>query len=175
MVGYISFQKLAIAPINNLEPVFGRGESIDLNGVNLHLFLVKNPAGFDLVLTHILKTSDSQDINLGVAINDNIADGKDVSWLWDVSLEEFLKQQNIANVYTAGKRANDMLLRFEYAGLKDANLENSSYDLTDLVKTISESDKSKPFIVMCTYTALLDFRSKLSKKVKLSKISDAGN
>jgi len=147
LVGGISFSEA----INSCPPAFGRGELIS----NKQLFLIKNPVGFDLTLD--LLASTKEPINLAILINDNIADGRDVSWLWDSRIEK-LADLNLENIYLGGTRAEDMNLRIKYAAhklmskvklIKNENMLASALDLVPNVK------------VLVTYTALLSFRRKL--------------
>jgi UDP-N-acetylmuramyl tripeptide synthase len=146
--------------------VFGRGEIIEIQNTKIKIILVKNPASFDQVLDQI---SESEQIkNLAFLINDNIADGRDVSWLWDINFENYLPKIKLGKVLTGGKRGMDMLLRLEYAGLK-VNLENNQDRLESL---LSEILQKPTFTVLCTYTAMTELRQLLSTKVTLKKIND---
>jgi UDP-N-acetylmuramyl tripeptide synthase len=86
---------------------FGRGEVIDVDGQPLELVLVKNPAGFTVALSHLRL----EPVATMIAINDDYADGQDVSWLYDVSFAS-LREQGVA--MTSGVRAYDMALRLDY-------------------------------------------------------------
>ncbi len=170
-----SYDKLgqsAIEAIATLEPVFGRGETIHLANSTVILFLVKNPAGFNQVLTLLAQENQSRPINLVILINDKIADGQDVSWLWDIHLENFLAQQTIQNLKTGGLRGLDMLLRLQHAG---ASVKPEDY-LDSFDKVISFCyQQTEPTYVLCTYTALLEFRKEINRLVKLKPINTAGN
>src|SRR5699024_10684273 len=97
----------AASALAAVTPPFGRGEVIDIDGAPLELVLVKNPAGF----TVALGTYGSDPAATMIAINDNYADGRDVSWLYDVSFES-LRGTGVA--LTRGVRAWDMALRLQY-------------------------------------------------------------
>ena len=97
-------------------PPFGRGEVIDAGGYPLELVLVKNPAGF----TVALGTYHAEPVTTMVAINDDYADGQDVSWLYDVSFES-LRENGVA--LTSGVRAYDMALRLDYDDVAVAAVE----------------------------------------------------
>jgi lipid II isoglutaminyl synthase (glutamine-hydrolysing) len=141
----------AIASIASLEPAFGRGEVIMLkDGTKVTLQLVKNPGGF----THALGMLDIEDYGaIAVAINDNYADGRDVSWLWDVDFNRL--ENNKAPVLTGGVRGHDMAVRLKYDGVevKDVNT-----DLDDFVCAVNRVAKDKTAIIFCTYTAMLKIR-----------------
>src|SRR3546814_2782116 len=72
-----------VESLQNITPAFGRGEKLIVNGKPLELVLVKNPGGFRLGLTSF----DPEGYATMIAINDNYADGRDMSWLWDVEVE----------------------------------------------------------------------------------------
>ena len=149
--------------------VFGRGEIIEIKNTKIKIILVKNPASFDQVLDQI---SESEQIeNIAFLINDNIADGRDVSWLWDINFENYLPKIKLGKVLTGGTRGMDMLLRLEYAGLK-VNLENNQDSFDSL---LSKMQQSSNYTVLCTYTAMTELRELLAKKVPLKSISGEGN
>jgi UDP-N-acetylmuramyl tripeptide synthase len=99
--------RLATDALARVAPPFGRGEVIDVDGQPLELVLVKNPAGFTVALS----TYGDEPVTTMVAINDDYADGQDVSWLYDVSFES-LRGPGVA--MTSGVRAYDMALRLDY-------------------------------------------------------------
>lgn len=171
-VAYPIFGTQIVNPINTFKPAFGRGERIKYQNTEIVLFLIKNPAGFDQVLDLLESNYSQQKLNLAICINDNIADGKDVSWLWDVDIEQFVKRQKLENFYTSGTRGLDMLLRFEYAG-KSVTTENNFETNQDLLAKIEE--KTGEFVVLCTYTALMDFRKLLESKTELGSFDGVGN
>lgn len=93
------------------DAAFGRGEIIEKDGSQYKLLLVKNPAGMTLTL-NLLKHIKHP--NLVFILNDKIADGRDVSWIWDAQME-ILNEIKPANIIVSGQRAEDMLLRIKYA------------------------------------------------------------
>jgi len=169
---YDKFGTLSISALNTLTPVFGRGELISLGSATITLFLVKNPAGFDQVLTLLHQENQNQPINLVILINDKIADGQDVSWLWDIHLEEFLAKQPLKSLKTGGLRGLDMLLRCQHAGASV-----SPEDFLENWQTVIDfcQQQSELVYVLCTYTALLEFRKEIGRLVKLKDINSFGN
>jgi UDP-N-acetylmuramyl tripeptide synthase len=135
------------------------------------MFLVKNPAGFDEVLKLIKHDFEDQEINLCIAINDKIADGKDVSWLWDISLEDFVENQKIKELITSGSRGLDMLLRLQYSGL-DVSLNQYEPSYESLYHKFEKMNQN--IILLATYTAILDIREELAKNLDIPGISSAG-
>jgi len=96
-----------ISGLASINPAFGRGEKLTINGQPLELVLVKNPSGFRLGL----KSFPADNYATMIAINDNYADGRDMSWLWDVEFDS-LKSTGVGMV--RGIRAHDMALRLQY-------------------------------------------------------------
>jgi lipid II isoglutaminyl synthase (glutamine-hydrolysing) len=131
---------------------FGRGETYKLaNGAIVELVLVKNPASF----TQALASYGSKNSDLMIAINDKIADGRDVSWLWDVNLTP-LSAKKIA--ITTGSRAADMALRLSYEDIPVQTIE------PNLGRALSILSKQPgPKVVFSTYTAMLQLYGTLSK------------
>lgn len=144
--------KQLIDELSNVSLAFGRGEKYRLkNGAIIELVLVKNPASF----TQALASYGSQPASLMIAINDNIADGRDVSWLWDVNFSPLQGQKVFL---TSGKRAVDMALRLHYEEIKTLNVEPS---LTRSVKMLGAQNGRK--VIFSTYTAMLQLYKILSK------------
>jgi lipid II isoglutaminyl synthase (glutamine-hydrolysing) len=166
--------------INSLEtvpPVFGRGEKVLLpNGSEIIMFLVKNPAGMNQVFELIKTNFDSKEIGLNFLINDKIADGRDVSWLWDCNFEGLVENlNNSVNLQTAGTRGLDLLLRLETSGA-NVSIQDNMNSIQELVESLSKKDSSKKVqLVLATYTAMLEFRSELGKIVDLQGIGGKGN
>ena len=142
--------KLAEA-ILTVEPAFGRGEVIDLTGgAKLTLQLVKNPGGF----TQALRMLELKDYaTVGIAINDDYPDGRDVSWLWDVDFHAITLP-----VLCGGVRAADMANRLKYDDVQAASVES---DIEEYVTafTAAASGAGQEAILFCTYTAMLKIRS----------------
>lgn len=156
----IDFEKLQ-GSLAAIKPAFGRGESIIVNGQPVDLVLVKNPAGFRLGL----KSFPPEDYATMIAINDNYADGRDMSWLWDVDFDS-LKDKGVSMV--AGIRAYEMALRLQYEEVE------VSYVETNLKKSLREfiaKNPDTPKRIYCTYTAMLALRRELSKIAKVEAVS----
>jgi UDP-N-acetylmuramyl tripeptide synthase len=137
--------------ILTVEPAFGRGEVIDLpGGGKLTLQLVKNPGGFTQAL-RMLELKEYKTI--GIAINDDYPDGRDVSWLWDVSFDAIKTP-----VLCGGVRAADMANRLKYDEVK---MLATYDDLEEYKKAFDEraATDGGEAILFCTYTAMLKLRS----------------
>jgi len=104
-----------ISGIEQSKPVFGRGERIQAEGRTIRLLLAKNPTGFNEVLRTLFSNSIPQHILF--VLNNNIADGRDISWIWDVDFERCVGQ--VRTLVVAGDRALDLALRLKYAGIAE--------------------------------------------------------
>ena len=104
--------------IEQSKPVFGRGERIQVEGRTIRLLLAKNPVGFNEVLRTLL--IDSVPRHILFVLNDNIADGRDISWIWDVDFEQIVGHTKTVTV--TGTRALDLALRLKYAGIQEEDL-----------------------------------------------------
>lgn len=142
--------------VNNLgeiEPAFGRGETIMVNDTPLELVLVKNPAGFQLGLNSF----SPKGYNTMIALNDAHADGRDLSWLWDVNFN-LLKKGNVEML--SGIRAYDMALRLSY---DDIPFKHTETDLKTALEKFLENSNDTPKRIFCSYTAMLEIRHSLEK------------
>jgi UDP-N-acetylmuramyl tripeptide synthase len=149
-----------LGSLSTVTPAFGRGEVLTVDGQPLELVLVKNPSGFRLGL----QSYDPTGYATMIAINDNYADGRDMSWLWDVEFNS-LKQQS---VYISGIRAYDMALRMQY---EEVEIEKVETDLTIALKDFIALHPDTPKRIYCTYTAMLALRKELSKTTRVEVIS----
>jgi lipid II isoglutaminyl synthase (glutamine-hydrolysing) len=155
-------------------PAFGRVEKLPF-GI---IFLIKNPAGATQVLETIAPQIKPED-RLLVALNDNFADGKDVSWIWDTEFERLAtslrthraKQSSLdsnqtsspqSDVIISGTRAYDMALRLKYSGIDTSRLQV----ISDLKKALGEARKGLKgqLFILPTYTALLSLQQLLAQQ-----------
>ena len=149
------------AGLTQFKSAFGRIERIALpDGKNLLLALVKNPVGFNEVL-RMLTGEAGNELKMLVAINDLFADGRDVSWLWDVDFEELAGR--VEWLTTTGLRATDMANRLKYAGVEPSRLDWQE-DLTVALQTaIERLPVGQTLYITPTYTAMLQLREILQK------------
>ncbi|MEG0774925.1 Mur ligase family protein [Clostridium sp.] len=143
---------------------FGRQETIIVEGKEVKIILVKNPAGYDQAVNTILL--DSKHINLAVLLNDNYADGTDVSWIWDVDFEKF-NSISIENIVISGTRLYDMAVRLKIAGLQKEKFILCEND-DELMEAIKSSNNTT--YILATYTAMLHLRKLLHSKGYIKKI-----
>jgi lipid II isoglutaminyl synthase (glutamine-hydrolysing) len=102
-----------VSGIEQFKPMFGRGERVQIEGRTLRLLLAKNPTSFNEVLRTLFHEETPRHVLL--LLNDNIADGRDISWIWDVDFERVVKRT--ATLVVGGTRALDLALRLKYAGV----------------------------------------------------------
>ncbi|MGE5483949.1 MAG: MurT ligase domain-containing protein [Ignavibacteriales bacterium] len=135
---------------------FGRMESIEIGGKRVLMALVKNPAGFNEVIRTVVEGPG--DKHLVICINDNYADGTDVSWLWDVDFERLAGPCGVQSVVTSGIRAEDMAVRLKYAGVDPVRLTIDNDLKKALQAGLSRAPEGGTLYILPTYTAMLDMR-----------------
>jgi len=135
---------------------FGRIERIALHGRRLTLALIKNPTGANEVLRLVTTAPPAP---LLICINDLIADGRDVSWLWDTDFE--ILADYPAPISVSGIRALDMAVRLKYAGLPDAQITIIPAIADALVAVAAQAEAGGDAYVLPTYTAMLAAREAL--------------
>jgi len=137
---------------------FGRVETIAIDGRQMSILLVKNPAGANEVLRTL--TLEDGGLDLWLGLNDRIADGRDVSWIWDADFEVLAGR--VRRATCAGTRAEEMALRLKYAGI-DAELVVER-DLERSLDAAVASSAGERLYALPTYTALLELRDLLSRR-----------
>lgn len=143
-----------VEAIETFKPAFGRVEEILIGDKIVTILLVKNPTGFNQVLK-LLKSK--RDLNLLISINDLIADGQDVSWIWDINFSQIKNRVN--KFIVSGIRAEDMALRLKYAGFNNFTIVKN---LDNAVQAFVSCPKNRYFLP--TYTSMLEIRNYLNKK-----------
>ncbi len=156
----------ALASLSKVESGFGRMETIDAGGKTVKVILIKNPAGFNQVINYLL--TEKKNFVAAFIINDRIADGTDVSWLWDVDFE---KMQPIFplmdSVYVSGTRAGDMAVRLKYCGMDTDKIEIERNYGRLIDKALADTPEGHTLYLLPTYTAMLDIRKHLKNKFRL--------
>jgi lipid II isoglutaminyl synthase (glutamine-hydrolysing) len=145
-----------------IEAVFGRVETIDVAGQPVSILLIKNPAGANEVLRTLAQEGerDRKPLDLWLALNDRIADGRDVSWIWDADFE--LLAEHAATVTCAGTRAFEMALRLKYAGWPTDRIEVVPEIARSLDRALERSEGR--VFALPTYTALIQLRTLLTRR-----------
>ncbi|HEX5983036.1 MAG TPA: MurT ligase domain-containing protein, partial [Solirubrobacterales bacterium] len=149
------------AALGEMRAAFGRVETIEVGGVPVSILLIKNPAGANEVLrTLLLESRDGGGIDLWIALNDRIADGRDVSWVWDADFE--LLAGSVRRVVCAGTRAPEMALRLKYAGWPTEAIEVVPEIGASLDAAVAGARER--LFALPTYTALLELRKLLADR-----------
>lgn len=151
-----------LAGLEAATAAFGRMERIDIAGRPAFLALAKNPAGLNEVLRTLVQSETRG--HLLMMLNDNVADGRDVSWIWDADIE--MLAGSVASVVFSGTRADDMALRFKYAGVLGGQ-EGPAWDVCrDTRAAVDRSsglgNPEQTLFIVPTYTAMLDVRQVLA-------------
>ena len=151
--------------LKSFEAAFGRLEKIEFEGRHLTLALSKNPVGFNEVLRML--TVEPVNGTVIIGINDLYADGRDVSWLWDVDFESLASNVHTCNVFPAGIRGEDLAVRMKYAGLPEDRLDLAFLDLSfaEVVRRLPDAvPAGEKVFVLLTYTAMLQLRRALAER-----------
>ncbi len=142
------------------EPAFGRGEQVTYKNQPVEFVLVKNPSGFRLALTSA-QTKAEHEATM-IAVNDSFADGRDMSWLWDVDFDSLAKGVQVVS----GVRAYDMALRLQYDNVPVSVVEPN---LSKAFKQFLTKHAGQPMRIYCTYTAMLKLRALATKKLNMER------
>lgn len=142
--------------LDSFKSIFGRAEKRTINGHETLIQLIKNPTG----ASEVLKTVDLNS-NILIAINDNYADGRDVSWLWDADFEQLKNADKL--VITSGIRAYDMAVRLKYVGIPQERITVEP-NLEKAIQLAASTEETDKITILPSYTALLKIN-----KLKLRK------
>lgn len=149
------------AGLSAARAVFGRVETLSIRDKDVALLLIKNPTGANEVLRTI--AADGDPFDLWIALNDNIADGRDISWVWDADFETIAGLAE--RVTCSGTRADELALRLAYAGIDrerifvDERIEQSFDAAVDAAAT-----RSARIFALPTYTSLLELRTAIARR-----------
>jgi len=153
------------ASLQNQSSSFGRQEQITIEDKDIQIILVKNPAGYNQALDTL--GLNQNEFSALFMLNDNYADGRDVSWIWDVDFEK-ISTLKIEDVFVSGVRMYDMAVRLKIAGLNvDKFILEEDYEaLTEKIK----NSVSKKIYILATYTAMINYRKYLHSKGYINKL-----
>jgi UDP-N-acetylmuramyl tripeptide synthase len=168
--------RLGVAPeriataLAGARAAFGRVETIAVGSVSVSILLIKNPAGANEVLRTLRLEAAKEPIDLWIALNDRIADGRDVSWIWDADFE--LLAGDVRRVVCSGTRAPEMALRLKYAGWPLDRIEVVPGIEPSLDRAVAAAGDIDPagggqksptrLFALPTYTALIELRKLLA-------------
>ena len=143
--------------IASMQAAFGRGERVTLGDRELLLMLVKNPVGANEVLRTL--ALEPRQLDVLAVLNDRIADGRDISWVWDADVEA--AASSVRRIVCSGTRADELALRWRYAGVDPARIVVISELETALDAALHGGTADGPLVVLPTYTAMLELRQLL--------------
>lgn len=153
-------QEVIANTLRDFNPAFGRQEKIRIKNKTVQLFLSKNPTGFNESLHTI---AEQQGKHIMFVLNDDYADGTDVSWIWDTDIESYL--HSFKHITISGIRWFDMALRLKYAASKPDEYKTWLIE-EDRDKAVSEALRKLPekeiLYIVPTYTAMLEVRKVLT-------------
>ncbi|HEY4778085.1 MAG TPA: Mur ligase family protein [Solirubrobacterales bacterium] len=158
--------RLGVAPeriaaaLGEMRAAFGRVETIAVAGKPVSILLIKNPAGANEVLRTLRLEAGEEQVDLWIGLNDRIADGRDVSWVWDADFE--LLATAVRRVVCAGTRAPEMALRLKYAGWPPDSIEVVPGIEASLDRAVAAAPGR--LFALPTYTALLELRKLLADR-----------
>lgn len=155
----------ATRSIAKVTAAFGRVEQVKIDGRTVYLLLVKNPTGFNQIIQTFLIGQKRQKVLF--AINDNFADGRDVSWLWDVAIEDLASMQH--DILCGGIRAADMAVRCKYA---DIEVRSTDGVAESWQQFLAELKPGETGYVVPTYTAMLELRRLIGGGTALAGIEE---
>jgi lipid II isoglutaminyl synthase (glutamine-hydrolysing) len=133
--------------------LFGRSERLQINGKSVLIQLIKNPAGASQAIRAAVNDSNGRVL---IAINDNYADGRDVSWLWDAEFE--LLSEHKCDIFVSGVRAYDMAVRLKYCGIKTEQIKVLPSLEQALQTALADTQSGDTLWVLPTYTCLLELQ-----------------
>jgi len=143
-----------VAGIESFSAAFGRFERISVGDRGLLMLLIKNPAGANEAVRTIV---DGRAPAVAViALNDAIADGRDVSWIWDVDFEPLIP--GLTRLVATGDRAAELALRFKYGGLEAGAIDVLPSLEAALDRGLELTPPGGELVVLPTYTAMLALR-----------------
>jgi lipid II isoglutaminyl synthase (glutamine-hydrolysing) len=149
-----------VAGLGRFSAAFGRAERIDVGGKRLLVLLIKNPAGANEAVRTLVAAGPPR--AAVVALNDAIADGQDVSWIWDVDFEPLI--DGLDRFVASGDRAPELALRFTYAGMDGDAVEVVPELGRALDRGLELTPEGGELIVLPTYTAMLALRKIVSER-----------
>lgn len=150
-------EKVILEALKKVVPAFGRQEKLTYQNKNIQIFLSKNPVSMNESMQTI---ADLGAKNVLLILNDRIPDGRDISWIWDIDVEQFKTQ--LKHVTVSGDRVYDMALRLAYGEYKNVIAEPHLYQA--IKKALEQIHDNKTLFILPTYSAMLEVRKILTGK-----------
>lgn len=163
-------ESVVVGALSSFSSGFGRMERVEIEGVEMKIILVKNPAGLNQVVNHL--HSGGIGGILVMILNDKHADGTDISWIWDANFEKVFDMAHLfKKIIFSGTRAKELMLRFKYASGGDAACNTMLVeDYASVIREVtSRNRENHPVYILPTYTAMFEFRKKLARRYKIRK------
>lgn len=154
--------EVIIKSLERFNGAFGRMEQFTSGDNKINIILVKNPAGFSQTMSFLKSIDD--DFTMILSLNDNAADGRDISWIWDVDFADIFVKPNVKEIYVAGKRCYDMAIRVKYEGTHGREIkviEDEDYNkLVDIA-----TSQGRDVYIVPTYTSMMTMRPTIAKRL----------
>jgi UDP-N-acetylmuramyl tripeptide synthase len=147
--------------LESFSAAFGRGDEVNLGTRRMAILLVKNPAGANEVFRTLAAAGGAGELDVWIVLNDRIADGRDISWIWDADFETLAPRA--ARVVCSGTRADELALRLKYAGVAARRLEVIPSLERGFDRALNGSEDAALY-ALPTYTALLELRELLAQR-----------
>jgi UDP-N-acetylmuramyl tripeptide synthase len=148
-----------VAGLRDVQAAFGRAERITIGDVELQVLLIKNPAGANEILRTLVL--EHEELDVLAILNDRVADGRDVSWVWDADFE--MLAGRVRRVTCAGTRAAELAVRLKYAGVPGDRLHVTPSPAAALDEAVADVGSGHLY-VLPTYTALLELHQELAAR-----------
>jgi UDP-N-acetylmuramyl tripeptide synthase len=145
--------------LKDYKTLFGRSEKIKIGDTNVIIQLIKNPAGTSQAVSSVVA---DENCNILIAINDNLADGRDISWLWDADFEQLGERKRVVTV--SGQRAEDMAVRMKYAGTASSDITAIPSLSKALDQALASTPQGQTLWILPTYTCLLELQKVLKAR-----------
>ncbi len=146
----------ATVSLKTAEGGAGRGESFLINKKDVSMMLIKNPSGADRAFSVVAEKK--KPFKLLIALNTKVADGKDISWIWDSDFEKLIENENIIEYAISGERAYELALRLKYAGAPEDML-NVIEEQSELLEFIKSEEQD--IYMLPSYTVMFNLRDVL--------------
>ncbi|MFY9487505.1 MAG: DUF1727 domain-containing protein, partial [Solirubrobacterales bacterium] len=141
--------------------VFGRVETVEISGHSVAILLIKNPTGANEVIRTI--AAEHSPFDLWIALNDRIADGHDISWVWDADFERLAGK--LRSVTCSGTRAEEMALRLAYAGIERSRILVDNHIERSFDAAVGRAvSTAMPIYALPTYSSLLELRTAIARR-----------
>ena len=160
----------AVRAVQAAGPAFGRQERFVISGKHVRVWLAKNPAGLNEIARALLASAGDHQLTVLAMLNDDIQDGKDVSWIYDADLERLAG--HLGGLVCSGDRADDMALRFAIGGVTPTAVVAETEAALDAA--LSLVGDGGTLDVIATYTAMIDVREAAARRAGVGSYWESG-